>query len=74
MRLDKLMRLRGAAFPDPLDVTEARDAALAAQRCLECRSSALCDDGLAGHGLEHRLFCPNSHYIEYLRSRSLKFA
>jgi len=73
MRLDKLMRLRGATFADPIALAEARDAALAAQRCLECRSTSLCDEAFSGGGLPHRLFCPNSHYIEQLRSRSLKF-
>ncbi len=73
MRLDKLMRLRGAAFAEPMELAEARDATLAAQRCLECRSTALCDEAFSGGGLPHRLFCPNSHYIEQLRGRSLKF-
>jgi predicted RecB family nuclease len=66
MRLDKVLRLRGAVESDP------RDAAAAARRCAQCPFTPLCDEALAA-GKDVRLFCPNTHYVEALRSGSLKF-
>ena len=74
-RLQRLMRLRRAATSHPLDAAEARDAAAATQRCLKCPNQRLCDQALAaGDAKGLSLFCPNTHYIEYLRSRGLTFA
>ena len=65
------MRLRGVAASHPVD---ARDAAAATQRCPQCPNQRLCDEALAaGDAKGLSLFCPNSHYVEYLRSRSLEF-
>lgn len=74
-RLQRLMRLRGVAAPHPPDAAEARDAAAATQRCLQCPNQRLCDEALAaGDAKGLSLFCPNTHYVEYLRSRGLTFA
>jgi hypothetical protein len=41
----------------------------AAQRCLQCRSNALCDEVLDERAAEPlRHFCPNSRYIDSMRS------
>ncbi|MCD6041458.1 MAG: hypothetical protein K0R40_1061 [Burkholderiales bacterium] len=73
-RLQRLMRLRGTVARRPLDAAEARDAAAATQRCLQCPNQRLCDEALAASDAKGlSLFCPNSHYVEYLRSRSLEF-
>ena len=68
MRLDKVMRLRGAVqSPGP-------DAAAAAQRCLQCPFARLCDEALAAGDVQAlSLFCPNSHYIQQVRAGSLTF-
>ena len=73
-RLQRLMRLRGAAASHPLDAAEARDAAAAVQRCAQCPNPRLCDEALAaGDAKTLSLFCPNTHYLQQLRSGSLTF-
>ncbi|MGQ0544847.1 MAG: hypothetical protein ACT4P3_05860 [Betaproteobacteria bacterium] len=68
MRLEKVMRLRGAVESDP------RDAAAAAKRCSQCPYTHLCDEAITARDARAlALFCPNTHYIEYLRSQSMKF-
>ncbi len=68
MRLDKVLRLRGAVESDP------RDAVAAARRCAQCPFTPLCDEALAaGDAKTLSLFCPNTHYIQQLRSGSLTF-
>jgi hypothetical protein len=74
MRLYRIMQLRGAFFPMPATATSARDAAAALERCARCPRTELCDEVIrsntsAGYGL----FCPNTHYVEHLHSRSMKF-
>jgi hypothetical protein len=68
VRLDRVMRLRGAMeSPGP-------DAEAAARRCANCGFTALCDEALAASDVKAlALFCPNSHYIQQVRSRSLRF-
>jgi len=74
VRLDRVMRLRGAFLPDPLPPTAARHAEDARQRCLACRLKKLCDETLAaGKPEPFSLFCPNTHYIEHVRNRILRF-
>jgi hypothetical protein len=73
-RLQRLMRLRGAATPHPLDAAEARDAAAAVQRCVQCPNQRLCDEALAaGDAKTLSLFCPNTHYLQQVRNGSLSF-
>ena len=74
-RLQRLMRLRGVAASHAVDAAETRDAAAATQRCLQCPNQRLCDEALAASDVKGlSLFCPNAHYLEYLRSRGLTFA
>jgi hypothetical protein len=69
MRLDKVLRLRGAVE------TDLRDAVAAAKRCAQCPFTALCDEALAaGDAKALALFCPNSHYVQRLKNKSLNFA
>lgn len=75
VRLEEMMRLRGAVLTDPLSEADAHDLALATQRCLQCRRKDLCDERLAaGNSTGYGLFCPNTHYIERLRGSSLRFS
>ena len=75
LRLRMMMRLRGAWLPESLTGQPARDAAQAVKRCLTCPRVALCDELLAsGRAEGYGLFCPNTHYIEHLRNRTLQFA
>jgi hypothetical protein len=72
--LEELMRRRGALLPQPLTKADAREAALAARRCLSCNSKALCRELLRANGCQgYGLFCPNTHYIERLRRDTLTF-
>ena len=74
-RVQRLMRLRGVAALLPVDAAAIRDAAAAAPRCLQCPNQRLCDEALAASDVKGlSLFCPNAHYLEYLRSRGLTFA
>ena len=73
VRLDEVMRLRGISRSRL--AAEGMDAAAAAKRCMECPRKQMCDEAIrAGDTSALSLFCPNTHYVEYLRSRSLKFA
>ena len=73
VRLEEVMRLRGISRT-PLEAG-GPDAAAATKRCMECPRKEMCDEALrAGDPSALSLFCPNTHYIEYLRSRNLKFA
>lgn len=68
------MRLRGAVQSLPLNPAQARDAAAAKQRCVQCPNKGLCDEALeSGDANRLSLFCPNSHYIQQVRSASLCF-
>jgi hypothetical protein len=74
LRLHEVMRRRGARLPEPFSPGTARDAALAARRCVTCGSQALCDELLrAGRSSGYGVFCPNAHYIEQLRKDTLWF-
>ena len=74
LRLTEVMALRRAWLPDPLPPEAARYAQEAAERCLACRRKRLCDEALAaGKPEPFSLFCPNTHYIEQVRSGSLRF-
>lgn len=73
-RLHQVMYLRGAALSLPLNPAQARDAAAAKQRCEQCPNKRLCDEALSfGDANSLSLFCPNSHYIQQVRSASLSF-
>jgi hypothetical protein len=73
VRLDEVMRLRRISR-SPLEAA-GLDAAAATKRCMECPRKQMCDEAIrAGDANALSLFCPNAHYVEYLRSRSLKFA
>lgn len=67
LRLVRVLKLQHAALPrltGPAQLAFVE----AAQRCLQCRSKALCEEVLdeqAGQCLVH--FCPNAGYIESLR-------
>jgi hypothetical protein len=68
------MYLRGAALSLPLNPADARDAAAAQERCARCPNKRLCDEALASSDANSlSLFCPNSHYIQQVRSASLSF-
>ena len=68
MRLDETMLLLGATHG------EACDAAAAVQRCRQCRMTTLCDEAhAAGDARAFALFCPNTHYLQQVRRRSLSF-
>jgi hypothetical protein len=68
------MHLRGAALSLPLNPAQARDAAAAKQRCVQCPNKRLCDEALSFSDANSlSLFCPNSHYIQQVRSASLSF-
>ena len=70
LRLPDMMRLRGAAAPEPLTTAAVHDAANAERRCIACGAKAMCGELLAsGRSDGYQLFCPNAHYIEQLRSR-----
>jgi len=73
-RLRQVMYLRGAVLSLPLNAAQARDAAAAMQRCGQCPNKRLCDEALASSDANSlSLFCPNSHYIQQVRSSSLSF-
>jgi hypothetical protein len=74
LRLYRLMRLRGVVLLDPLSPEEQSAFALAARRCGRCPSLLMCDEALANQPDGLRLFCPNTHYVEALRRRSLEFS
>lgn len=68
------MRLRKAYLPDPLTPEQARHLEAAKERCLACHAKGLCDEMLeAGAADAFSLFCPNCHYVQQVRSSSLRF-
>lgn len=74
VRLVEVMPLRGAYLPDPLNAEQAREFEEAKRRCLACRVKKLCDEALEkADANAFALFCPNSHYMQYLRSEGLLF-
>lgn len=74
VRIDAVLQLRGIAPHLPLDYAEALDAAAAMKRCRECPCKQICDEAIGGGDVKRlSLFCPNAHYVEHLRSRSLEF-
>jgi len=67
-RLLEMMRRRGVTLPD------TEDAMRAIERCMRCGSQALCDEWLKQDRADaYRAFCPNAHYIEFLRQTGLTF-
>jgi late competence protein required for DNA uptake (superfamily II DNA/RNA helicase) len=73
-RLVAVMRLRQASLPDPLPPSEARELEEAKRRCAACNAKELCDELIAARAAEgFALFCPNCHYIQRVRDRSLTF-
>jgi len=67
LRLHQVLRLRGLPGSTLLESAAER-------RCRQCPRASLCDESLAtGRFDALRLFCPNAHYIEALRSRCLEF-
>jgi hypothetical protein len=74
VRLVEVMPLRRAYLPDPLNAEQAREFEEAKRRCLACRVKKLCDEALEKAAANaFALFCPNSHYMQYLRSEGLLF-
>jgi hypothetical protein len=74
VRLVEVMPLRRAYLPDPLNAEQAREFEEAKRRCLACRVKKLCDEALEkADANAFALFCPNSHYMQYLRSEGLLF-
>jgi len=72
--LDELMQLQGAALADPLTPEAAREHAAALSRCNQCASRKLCVEVLrAGRGQRLGLFCPNAHYVAWVRHNALRF-
>jgi hypothetical protein len=68
LRLRRLMRLRKVYVPDAIDPA-------ATKRCMRCPSARLCEEALAaGDAQSLALFCPNSHYLQQIRSGSLSFS
>jgi hypothetical protein len=59
VRLLELMQRENAILPS----AKSADFEAAKQRCLECRSKKLCDEG----SVRHSLFCPNTHYLQTLK-------
>jgi hypothetical protein len=74
MLLDELMRRQGAVLPDPLTPAVAHEHALAVTRCGCCASRKLCAELLqAGRAERQSLFCPNAHYVAWVRHNALRF-
>jgi hypothetical protein len=74
LRLEEMMRLRKAYLPEPLTPEQARHLEDAKERCLACNAKALCDELLKAKAADgFSLFCPNCHYVEQVRSASLRF-
>jgi hypothetical protein len=74
VRLVEVMPLRRAYLPDPLNAEQTREFEEAKRRCLACRVKKLCDEALEkADANAFALFCPNSHYMQYLRSEGLLF-
>jgi hypothetical protein len=73
--LEELMSRQGAALPETLPPEAAREHALAASRCVACQARRLCVEALrAGRADRHGLFCPNAHYVAWVRHNALRFA
>jgi hypothetical protein len=71
-RLPLMLQRRNISLPARLQGAAAREASLAAARCDACRATRLCDEWLAaGDAGAYRGFCPNTHYVEQLRTRRL---
>ena len=74
-RLPEVMRLRRAYLPEPLPPAAAAQLEEAQRRCLACNAKALCDEALAARDANaFSLFCPNSHYVQQVKSASLTFS
>jgi len=64
LRMNEIMRLRGARLPDLRPHAAAYGAALAVRRCVTCGAKAQCDAFLAsGRSAGYETFCPNYAYI-----------
>ena len=73
-RIIEVMRLRNAYLHDPMTPAEAREFEEAKHRCEGCNAKGLCDELIAKGAKDgFALFCPNNHYMQRLRSGSLKF-
>ncbi len=74
LRLVEVMRLRQAYLPQPPTAEAERCFEEAKRRCLACNFKKLCDESLAaGRQAAFGAFCPNTHYIQHVRTASLRF-
>ena len=73
--LEELMGKQGAALPTEPAPAIAREHALAVSRCVSCQARSLCVEALrSGRVDRHGLFCPNAHYVAWVRHNALRFA
>jgi hypothetical protein len=74
VRLFEVMSLRRVYLPEPLGAVGAHELQQAKRRCLACGVAGLCEEALQKADVKaFSLFCPNSHYLNYLRNASLTF-